>query len=277
MFDPATNRYHNFTIPNGFTMTSGATTTTSTSAAAICGSPDYCVTGVGVEPATGDVWASFYAAGWTGRLRVDDANLAASVWTVVPSIRNESTNALLPGVSVDLRGVGFDAGGYVWTLGLGSDRLFRIDPATNRRTADLPIGAAVGQGSHYTYSDFTGSTALSFTAPRGFWRSIFDTGFAGAQLDAIDWSGSAPPSTTAELRVRALGADGVPLSSWIPAPLGDGTPVYVAYPTGAASATYTLPVGALVGPRFEVEVRMTTSDPDVRPVITGLTLRWQRP
>jgi len=276
MFDPDTERFHYFTIPASYTMRGGTTTVVEPTPIVGCGSPNYCVTGVGVEPATGDVWASFYAVGYTGRLKVNDANLAASVWEIIPSIRDNVTDALLPGVSNDLRGVGFDGEGFAWTLGLGSNRVFRIDPATNQRVTDLPDGQAIGVGSHYTYSDFTGSTALSFTAPRAFWRTIFETAFDNAQLDEIVWSGRVPTGTTAGIRVRALNADGVAATDWSPAPDGDGTPRYHAFPNGAASSTYTLPT-PLIGRSFESDVRLTTTETDVRPIINAIEFIWQRP
>jgi len=277
MFDPASTRFHYFTIPNGFTMQGGASTVVNPSPIAGCGSPNYCVTGVGVEPATGDVWASFYDAGYTGRLRVNDANLSASVWEIIPSIRDNTTNALLPGVNPDLRGIGFDQNGFAWTLGLGSNRVWRLDPATNRRATDLPNGAVIGQGSHYTYSDFTGSTALSFTAPRAFWRDRFTAGFANAQLDAITWEAYAPAASSVGIRVRALHEDGTAASAWVPAPAGDGSPVYHIYPSGAASDYWDLPGAGLVGYHFEADVRLTTSESEVRPIVFSIDFIWQRP
>jgi len=277
MFDPATNRQYKFGFPTSATLATDALITVNTNPTVSCNTTaTYCVTGLAAEPATGHIWASFFASGWTGRLIVNEANLAASQWRMIPSIRDPGTNALLGGVNTDLRGVGFDGNGFAYTLGLGSDRIWRIDPATNRRATDLPNGLPVGVGTHYTYSDFTGSTALSFTAPRAFWRYIFNTTVSVATLDGLRWSGFVPAETSAGIRVRAIAADGTP-RTWIPAPLGDGTPIYHDYTTGAPTDTWDLDGLSATGARFEVEVRLTTSDSDIRPIINAVELLWQRP
>jgi hypothetical protein len=284
MFDPETRRFWSFLVPTTVSPTPGLVTpvqlgtpSSYPSFVAAGGQDQFKVTGVGVEPASGDAWCSFYPIGYTGRLRLNEADPAQSVWTLIATTRN-AQNGFLPGVGADLRGVGFDRNGFAWTLGLGSGRVWKLDPATNLRAASLPEGLTIGQGSHYTYSDFTGSTALSFTAPRGYWRYQFDSEFADAQVDAILWEAFVPPQTTAGVRVRALDAGGLPLTGWRPAEIG-GAPDYFLYPTGLAEQRIDLHAqgGPLVGPRFEVEVRLTTSDRDVRPIVHSVRLEWQRP
>ena len=278
MFDPASQRAHLFAIPSRSSYTADERITVATTSPGTCEAVAQrgCVTGVAVEPATGNVWASIYAQGWTGRLVVNETSFAASQWVMVPSIRDAATGALLSGVNADLRGVGFDGNGMVYVLGEGSNRIWQIDPATNRRTAAAPTGVVAGTSTHYTYSDFTGSTALSFTAPRAFWRYIFDTGVSAAAADGLRSRGFVPTGTSVGLRIRAVNASGVAISEWVPAPLGDGTPQYHAYPTGAATDEWLLPA-PLAGARFEIEARLTTNDSDVRPVINGVELLWQRP
>jgi hypothetical protein len=235
-----------------------------------------CVTGVAAEPATGDVWASFYGIGYTGRLQIDESNYANSRWTMIGTTR-DAAGAFLPGVGADLRGVGFDAQGFAWTLGLGSDRVWKIDPTTNARAADMPNGVSIGGGSHYTYSDFTGSTALSFTAPNTSWRFEFDSRYGNAKADFLVWEAYVPEGTTAGIRVRALDAARDPVSEWNPPPEGDGTARFEPYPTGEATSTFLLEDPAMVGQVFQVEVRMRTSDPEVQPIVHSVQLHWQRP
>ncbi|HOX44335.1 MAG TPA: MopE-related protein [Myxococcota bacterium] len=284
MFDPETRRFWSFLVPAGVTPLPGETATVQLGTGgsypgytAAGGRAEFMVTGVGVEPATGDAWCSFYQLGYTGRLRLAEADLSQSVWTFIGTTR-DAGNAMLPGVGVDLRGIGFDRNGFGWTLGLGSGKVWMIDPATNLRAAALPDGLTIGQGSHYTYSDFTGSTALSFTAPRGYWRYLFDSQLATAQVDAILWEAYVPAGTTAGVRIRAVDAAGLPLSGWLP-PEAGGAPDYFLYPDGAAQDRVDLHQngGPLVGPRFEVEVRLTTNDRDVRPIVHLVQLEWQRP
>ena len=97
-----------------------------------------------------------------------------------------------------------------------------------------------------------------------------------ATLDGLRWSGFVPAETSAGIRVRAIAADGTP-RTWIPAPLGDGTPIYHDYATGAPTDTWDLDGLSATGARFEVEVRLTTSDSEIRPVINAVELLWQRP
>ena len=172
--------------------------------------------------------------------------------------------------------MGFDGNGFAWTLGLGSDRVFMLDPETNRRAAALPDGASIGGGSHYTYSDFTGSTALSFTAPNSIWRYTFDSSYGNAQVDLIEWEAHVPEGTSAGIRIQALDEEGSPVSEWAPAPVGP-TPDYAEYPTGADSHVFDLSAIDLVGREFVIEVRMETSDPDVQPIVHAVRLLWQRP
>ncbi|PKN24339.1 MAG: hypothetical protein CVU65_12100 [Deltaproteobacteria bacterium HGW-Deltaproteobacteria-22] len=234
--------------------------------------------GVGVEPATGDVWASLWNHGYTMRLHIDELNYANSTITYIGTLR-DAGGAMLPGVSsTDLRGVGFDQHGYAWTLGLNSGRVWKLDPATNARAADLPAGQTIGIGTHYTYSDFTGSTALSFTAPRGFWTYIFASLFEAAQVDAIAWDAYVPTGTAAGIRIRALDAFGNPASGWLPADIG-GVAQYFEYPTGAPTHTIDLAAngGPLIGWSFEVNIRLATTDRAVRPIVNDVRLQWQRP
>jgi hypothetical protein len=176
-----------------------------------------------------------------------------------------------------IRGVGFDANGFAWTLGLGSDRVWMLDPATNARALALPNGISIGVGTHYTYSDFTGSTALFFTSPRTIWRYEFDSGYPDAQPDRVDWEAYAPAATSVGIRLRMLDAEGVPTHNWVPAPDGEGTPVFEEYPTGAESATFDVQALGLSGQIVEIEVRLATTDPDVKPIVHSVDLFWQRP
>ena len=126
-------------------------------------------------------------------------------------------------------------------------------------------------GTHYTYSDFTGSTALTFTAPRALWSYIFDAGYGAAAVDAIEWQAYVPASTSAGLRVRVVDAAGRPVSDWHPA---EG---YTSYPGGAADARVDLVRGGLVGQYFEVEVTLSTTDVSIRPIVHRVDMFWQRP
>jgi uncharacterized protein (TIGR03382 family) len=235
------------------------------------------VTGLAVEAATGDVWASFFQVGRTGRLKYNKANRSASTWQFIPTCyASAAPNASRTQCSGnDLRGVGFDINGFAWTLGLGSTKVFKLDPATNFRAADLPNGAEVGVGTHYTYSDFTGAVAQSFTAPSGKWRRVYDTN--GAQIASITVDAYVPTGTTVGVRYRRLDADGNPIGDWVPPEQG-GVAQYAPTPVGGAqNVTFNVPTdndNPFVAPKFEVEVRLTTSDKGVRPILHGVSFSY---
>ncbi len=290
MFDPATAKHHTFAVLDSVpdSPAHGASYGINMPANGVtAGKSRWRTTGVGVEPKTGNVWMSFHEVGYTGRLVVDENNFSNSQLTFIATTRETAAvGSYLSGVGKDLRGVGFDHLGFAWTLGLGSDRVWKLDPATNARHVDLPTGVVVGTPSHnnqtathYTYSDFTGSTALSFTAPRAFWRTTFDTTFVNARADAVVIEAYVPIKTTVGMRIRTVDMTGQPVTDWLPAEVS-GEPQYRRYPIGDTannqSHTFTM-TPALVGSRFEIDLLLTSSDANARPVVHSVKLDWQRP
>ncbi len=238
------------------------------------------VTGLAVEPGTGDVWASFFSKGLTGRLRLTDPNdVTQHSWTYIPTTKVGGIgSANLAGVGNDLRGVGFDIDGYAWTMGTGSDRIFKLDPATNMRHTDLPTGKSVGVGQHYTYSDFTGSTALSFTAPSGKWGEIYQIG--GKQVLSITVDANVPAGTNVGVRYRGLDANGIVISPWSPAVTG-GSENYEQFatntnlPANQQKLKIMIPQtndNPFVVDQLQIEVRLSTSDKGVRPYLYGVSM-----
>jgi len=164
MFDPDTMKIYTFGLPDEVQKVHGnryKVDLIENSGAGKHPNGSWKVTGVGVEPATGDVWASFYPTGFTGRLQIDEDKFEESTWKLI------GTNPNMAGWGYDLRGIGFDYNGYAWTMGVGSSKIFKIDPNTNNHATDLPVGKVVGTSTHYTYSDFTGSTAVLITSAGG--------------------------------------------------------------------------------------------------------------
>lgn len=252
MFDPNTNRWWAFTSNKGMT------------------------TGVAVEPATGDVWTSFYQTGWTGRLKFNPANPGASTWVYIPTTKTSYNGGNLSGVGNDLRGVGFDTRGYAWTVGLASNKVFKLDPATNARATDLPNGAAVGVGTHYTYSDFTGSVFFSFTAPSGKWRKVYNLGTS--RVDSFTVEAHVPQAANLGVRYRMLSANDTPVTDWIPAE-ANGSATYNDYPVGASSHTFPIPQPndkPFSGYKLEVEARLSSGDKNVRPVLYSVSFNGER-
>lgn len=279
MFDPKEKKFYSFAVPPTTAFTNLATSPAlivNNNGAGGHGSAK--TTGVVVEPKTGDVWTSFFQIGFTGRLRIDENDYSKSSWTLIGTLHKEDNTGYLPGISgSDLRGVGLDFEGYVWTLGVSSDRLFKIDPSTNRRHPDAPVGISAGVGGHYTYSDFTGSAVFNFTAPRGSWNNTYKKPFSCALPISIDWEAYVPPGTAVKLRIRAVDSQGQPVGDWIPNTTSDGIE-YFEYPGGAASNHVDLSgVGATFnkGTNFDMDLLMTTSDRRVRPIVHSITVNWE--
>ena len=119
---------------------------------------------------------------------------------------------------------------------------------------------------------------FSFTAPRGLWRTVFDTKFNNSIVSTVEIEAHVPTETTLGMRIRVLDANNNPVGDWIPVQGAMGA-TYADYPVGAQSHTFDLSQigGPLVGARFEVEVRFTTTDRDIRPIVYDLRIGWQRP
>jgi hypothetical protein len=96
-------------------------------------------------------------------------------------------------------GVAVDEAGKVWVTDIGSDNIFRIDPATN--TIDLTKNIP-GSGGHYTYSDMTGFMLRTITTKIGTWSTIFESGTANISWGTISWNSSEPAGTSVKVRVR---------------------------------------------------------------------------
>lgn len=279
MFDPETKKFYSFALPGTASFTNLKTSPVQIVANnGPGGHGSSKTTGVTVEPKTGDVWTSFYEQGYTGRLQVDESNFAGSKWILIGTLHKADNTGRLDGIgSNDLRGVGFDIEGYAWTLGLNSDRLFKIDPKTNQRHTDTAVGIPAGVGSHYTYSDFTGSAAFNFTAPQGSWTNTYNKPFPCALPISIDWEAYVPEGTTVKLRIRAVDNAGKPVGGWIPNMASYGKD-YFEYPKGAATNHVDLSAEVATfnrGHNFDLDLLMTTNETKVRPIVHSITINWE--
>ena len=263
MFDPSRRTTHHFGVPVDLAVTDRAVTVPVVLNRAAASDPSNSVTGLGAEPATGDIWVSFYSRGHTGRLRLSEGDMSDSTWTIIPTA---------PGN--DLRGVGFDYQGFAWTHGVSRDLIWKIDPETNTLAAGYEHGVSVGGGGHYTYSDFTGSTGLSFTAPRGLWRLQAEAPRTDRPLTAVRLHGFVPSDALVEIRLRALDETGAALSEWIPGQTDVGAAVFYQYETGSNQPSFDLQELDLRAHGFEVEVRLSTTG-QVRPIVNAIELIWE--
>ena len=197
----------------------------------------------------------------------------------------------------ETRGVAVDASGAVYVAASGTDRLGRFDPDTQsfawtQPTCADPIGVGIARDGNiwvacngsdtaeyfspdgerlgavsvgdapYSYSDLTGFQLRNFTAPAGVWAVTFDCGFADCGFDRLVWESLLPAGTTVEARARSRVRDDSAWSDW--------TPWFSPSPAPIAGA---LPRGQFA----EVEVRLSTQDRAITPVVPRVTLEWQRP
>ena len=278
MFDPSTNRIHRFHVPaqfNGQLPPRGTSAQVQTDCMNGCAGWE--TTALGVEPATGDIWVTARNDGYVMRLQFDEDNPEQSTWRFIPVMRDDSGNWLPEATGGgDMRGIGFDSDGYAWHLGIATTWIFKIDPDTEELAGTYNIGSH----GHYTYSDFTGSSAFNFTAPRGIWRYEFGTGIPTNVVDGIDVEATVPASTSLGIRIRALDANGAAAGPWYPA-TGGGAADYYEYPVGEDDHIfdfYDLLGGPITGGvSYEVEVRLTRTDNDIRPFLHNIELLWHWP
>ncbi len=277
MFDPNTERIHRFHVPDQF---SGQLPPRGTSAQVQTDCTSGCAgwetTAIAVEPETGDVWATSRNNGYLLRMEFDENDPSQSTWRFIPVMRDDNGDWLPEATGGgDMRGVGFDNDGYAWHLGMATTWIFRVHPGTE----EVESTHNIGTHGHYTYSDFTGASAFNFTAPRGIWRYVFSSEIPNTEVDGIDVEATVPDTTTLGVRIRALDGNDNPIGDWYPAPSG-ASAEYFDYPTNEDEHSFDfhdLIGGSLTGDSFEVEVRMTRTDNDVRPYLHNLDLQWHWP
>ncbi len=248
-----------------------------------CSGGDSQAYGIAIDSA-GNVWTGTWNCDRLARLNRADFDAGRPV-----------TITTFQGSGMDnTRGVAIDGDGFVWTVASFNDRLYKFDPRTNTfvgsyATCDQPTGVGIASdgtiwvgcyssnnayhhradgsliagtntgAGPYSYSDLTGFQLRNFTAPRGFWRQVFDCGFTGCSFDQATWTASVPASTTLTARFRTS-TNNVDWSAW--------------------SGTYTTSPAALdlpLGRYLQVELQMTTSVDEVSPVLTSFNIGWQRP
>jgi hypothetical protein len=203
--------------------------------------------GLGMDPATGEIWHTSLSGNRVTKMAPDGTILGSfqhgnenaqgvavdasgNVWvahslfgaTTVGHLRTDGTfvgNVTLPGGNGPT-GVAIDSNGKVWVANINTNNAQRIDPnAGPVGGGGFPIGAVdltvdLGAGAGpYNYSDMTGSVLGEITAPIGTWTVVQDGGVAGRPWGKVTWNtepqGSVPPGTsiTVEARVADTEAD----------------------------------------------------------------------
>lgn len=146
----------------------------------------------------------------------------------------------------DSRGVIADANNDIWQVHRGSNNMAKYKGSDGSFLGVLPIGA-----EPYTYSDASGTAALSITTKTGNWSVVKDSGAAGTLWGTVSWNANIPAGASVATEVRA---SDVPAPSGAWQAVGSGTPF------------------TLTGRYLEVRVTLNANPQNVSPVIYDLTV-----
>jgi len=113
-------------------------------------------------------------------------------------LSNDGVIKSVIGVGPTPTGVTVDAAGKIWVCGIGDEYIRRIDPATD--TVDLAKRIA---GSHYGYSDMTGTIVRNSTVRLGLWSAVHDAQVANTAWASVTWHGRDATGTNILVRVRS--------------------------------------------------------------------------
>jgi len=179
---------------------------------------------------------------------------------VTPDFKNISALDLGNGIWHPV-GVAIDRNGRLWTAGRNSGSAARIDVKNWSNNPQVKIFPTNGSDP-YSYSDMTGFQHLMFTNPEGTWRQQFDGGAKTVYWKLVEWTGVEEPGVT-DISVRARSAapkDGLALAGW----------------TGYFTNSPALLEGLPNLQWLEVEVKLSSTDSNKTPILTGLTVHWTK-
>lgn len=114
--------------------------------------------------------------------------------------------------SADSRGVIADANNNIWQVHNGANAMSKFDGATGASMGVLPVGA-----QPYTYSDASGTAALSVTTKTGSWAVVQDGGANGTPWTKVAWNGTVPTGAGLTTEVRTSDSStGLLLQPFVP-------------------------------------------------------------
>lgn len=106
-------------------------------------------------------------------------------------------------------GVSVDNNGKVWVVDNEDEYIHRINPTLNQTDSNgsivngVELSKRIIGGTHYGYSDMTGSVSSTITTNRGIWTFTHDSGLVNIPWGIISWNGSEPTGTSIKVRVRS--------------------------------------------------------------------------
>jgi uncharacterized repeat protein (TIGR01451 family) len=175
-------------------------------------------------------------------------------------------------------GVSVDNNGKVWVVDNEDEYIHRICPTRNQTDSNgniingVELSKRIIGGTHYGYSDMTGSVSSTITTNKGTWTVIHDSGLVNIPWGIISWNGSEPTGTSIKVRVRSS-HDQQNWSNWEEAingriltttPVGRYLQVETTLTRFLGSETpilYDLSITALVA---DVQLNMTVDKPSPR-------------
>ncbi|OYU67938.1 MAG: hypothetical protein CFE45_43455, partial [Burkholderiales bacterium PBB5] len=100
--------------------------------------------------------------------------------------------------SSDSRGVIADANNDIWQVHRATHNMAKYKGTDGSFLGVLPVGY-----EPYTYSDASGTAALSITTKTGSWSVVQDGGAAGTPWGTVSWTATVPNASTLVTEVRA--------------------------------------------------------------------------
>jgi RHS repeat-associated protein len=145
-----------------------------------------------------------------------------------------------------------DADGYIWTVCLGSNQAYKIDPTTNTVVPGWPVPTGSGP---YNYSDMTGAVRLTVTSRSGTWTETIDGKRPNVPWATVAVDADAPENSTVVLRVRASNSRAALLNlPWLDVQSGSR-------------------LLGIEGRYLEIQAALTSSDSQTNPAVRELTVQ----
>jgi streptogramin lyase len=205
--------------------------------------------GVAVDP-DGNVWVAEWDHNTVSKFAPDGTHLGQ--WSV--SGFGHNANGPL--------GMAVDFNDNIWAISYSSGHATKF--ASDGTQLDVfPVG-----GSPYTYSDMTGFQLRNITLKHGTWTVDYDSGYAGAIWDRLEWSGAMGPDDRIRVRARSAPSEGELVGAgW--------SPQYEADPQQAPP--WSADIHGVVPPNRWIQVQVTLNTEDeVSPSFSDLRVFWQR-
>jgi sugar lactone lactonase YvrE len=148
-------------------------------------------------------------------------------------------------------GAAVDADGFVWVISYSQNQAVKINANTGITIGKYPTG---GVGP-YTYSDMTGFAFQSLSkSAKGYWRAVHSSKCV-SRWTSITWKDHTPPGTSVSVRARTAATQGALNNAQWSIPISKGGKPAVPE-----------------NPWIEIEVALSTSDAQITPYVTEVTV-----